>query len=282
MSAGPAQVRQPSVTVAAGVGRGVAHLALGTAGARPRPMPRFAVALVALPTLLAACSEPTGSTDIAPTLRFADRTDAEIVRLINAAGGTEMFQAEGTFGSYDDSDPGGDPCPAIAVVDEAATITGGCSTSDGVAIAGTLTIDNPLGFDQLDYDYRADTVYRAAGFSLTDGGQTISFDGELRRADQFATWDADLVVTIGGVALRSDLFYHCTNPDNPRCTLSGSGLELIGVGGARVSGQVAIDRAAGRQTASFTLRGVDVLHVATADGCVAWSIEGTDRGRTCP
>jgi hypothetical protein len=40
--------------------------------------------------------------------------------------------------------------------------------------------------------------------------------------------DADLVVTIGGVALRSDLFYHCTNPDNPRCALSGSGLELIG------------------------------------------------------
>lgn len=239
-------------------------------------------ALSALSALLLACSEPTGSTDVEPTLRFADRTDAEIVRLINAAGGTEMFQAEGAFGRYDDGDPERDPCPAIAVTDATATITGGCSTTDGVAIAGTLTIDNPLGFDQTDYDYRDDTVYRAAGFTLTEAGQGIAYDGELRRADQFATWDADLIVTIGGVALRSDLFYHCTNPDNPRCALSGSGLELIGVGGALVSGQVAIDRAAGRQTASFTLRGVDVLEVAIADGCIAWSIEGTDRGRACP
>ncbi|MBP8809102.1 MAG: hypothetical protein KBG48_28790 [Kofleriaceae bacterium] len=243
-------------------------------------MPRLP--FVAFSLLLAACSEPTGSTDIASTLRFADRTDAEILRLINAAGGTEMFQAEGALGRYDDSDPERDPCPAVDVQDGTAVITGGCTTMDGVTLAGYATIDNPLGFDALDYDYQSDTVYQANAFTITDSGQSITYDGELRRADQFATWDADLVVTIGGVALRSDLFYHCTNPDNPRCALSGSGLELIGVGGALVSGQVAIDRAAGRQTASFTLRGVDVLNVAMADGCVAWSIEGTDRGRTCP
>lgn len=242
---------------------------------------RVSIAL-AVVSALAACGDSGGSTDIQPTLRFADRTDAEIARLISAAGGSEMFQAESVFGSYDDSGFDTDPCPGITVSGSTATITGGCTTQDGVVIAGAFTVDNPIGFDQIDWSFGDDTVYRATGFSLTDGGFTRTFDGELIRTDQFATWDADLTVTLDGVALRSDLYYHCTNPDNPRCSLSGSGLELPGVGGALVSGSVSVDRAAGRQTASFTLRGVDRLTVAIADNCIAWSIEGTDRGMTCP
>lgn len=239
---------------------------------------------LALALGLAACGDPGGSTDVEPTLRFADRTDAEIIRLINAAGGTEMFRAEAVMGQFDDSASDPDPCPAITIEGQTATVIGGgCTTRDGDVVNGWFSVDNPIGFDQIDWSFGDATAYTAHDFSVGDGGPgALVFSGTLVRTDQFATWDADLTVTDGTGALRSDLYYHCTNPDNPRCTVSGSGLELIGVGGALVSGQVVIDRSANRQTASFTLRGVDRVEVSIADNCVAWSLVGTDRGVTCP
>lgn len=224
-----------------------------------------------------------GGTDIQGTLVFADRSDLEIVRLINAAAGTEVFGAEAQLNRFGDTFDS-DPCPSVTVSGNVATVTGGCTTGDGVAIEGTLTVTNPLGWDQIDdYDFGSPTVYEARAFSVTYSGQQPQiFDGTIRRSDSFTVLDADITVTQLGVALRSDLYYHCTNPSSPACTVSGSGIELVGVGGALVSGSVSIDRAAGRQTSQFTLQGVDRLTVIQDGSCVGWSIEGTDRGITCP
>ncbi|MBK9036836.1 MAG: hypothetical protein IPL61_37235 [Myxococcales bacterium] len=222
-----------------------------------------------------------GSTDVEPTLVFADRTDLEITRLINAAGGVDMFSAESVIGQFGDTfDP--DPCPAITVAGTVATITGGCTRADGVRVEGTATAENPLGWDQLDYRYSDDTLYTFQQLSFGDAQATQIFDGSLRRADGLTTWDADLTVTSFGLTIRSDLYYHCTDPNNPRCALTNSGLELTGAGGALASGRVSIDRTTNRQTMDFTLKGRDTLTMHSNGTCVGWQIEGTDRGMPCP
>jgi hypothetical protein len=237
---------------------------------------------IAIALFAAAACGGGGETDIEATLRFADRSDPEIVRLINAAAGTDMFMAESQIDQFGDTFDD-DPCPSIAISGTVATVTGGCTRLDGTQVQGSATVTNPLGWDQIeDYDYGSDTVYEANQLVLIEESFTQSFDGVIRRGDNLTSWDADITVTSFDVTLRSDLYYVCTNPSAPRCTLSGSGLELPGIGGAQVSGTVTIDPDSGRQTAEFTLQGADRLTVTSDGTCVAWSIEGTDRGMTCP
>lgn len=219
---------------------------------------------------LAACGG--GSTDIEGTLVFADRSDAEIARLISAASGTDMFSAQSAIDRFSGES---DPCPAIAASGDTVTLTGGCTTADGMAIEGTATVTNPTSFDQVEYSFGDDTVYELTGWSLTQSSFTQAFDGNVR-IESFTTWDADVTVTQLGVEVRSDLHYDC---ESSSCDLDGSGIEMIGVGGATVSGSVQVNNSG---TASFRLRGEDTLTAAISQGCVAWTIEGTDRQKTCP
>jgi hypothetical protein len=231
--------------------------------------------------LAAACGGGGGSTDIESTLRFADRTDVEIARLINAAAGSDMFLAAARVDDFGDTFDG-DPCPTIAVAGSTVTVTGGCTRRDGTEVRGAAVITNPFAWDQVeDYDFGDDTTYEFQQLVLADDDFEQTFDGVMARADSMTVWDADVTVTQGGLTLRSDLYYKCSNPSAPRCALSGSGLELIGVGGARVSGQVVVDPDTNRQTADFTLTGADTLTVHTDGVCVEWQIEGTDRQMVC-
>ena len=227
--------------------------------------------------VLAACGGGGGSTDIDGTLVFADRTDLEISRIISAAGGTDMFLFQGQFG--DTFDP--DPCPTIAVDGDTGTVTGGCTTADGVMITGTATVTNPFSWDQIEYQNGDDSLYEAQGLTFAQTGYSQTFDGFVRRPSDFTTWDADVTVTQSGVALRSDLYYHCSNPSAPSCSVSGSGLELIGVGGATVSGKVKVNLDTQESTADYTLKGVDTLTVHITQTCVEWQVEGTDRRSVC-
>jgi hypothetical protein len=237
---------------------------------------------IAFALLAATACGGGGGTDIEATLRFADRTDPEIVRLINAAAGTDMFMAEGQIDQFGDTFDS-DPCPSITVSGNTATVTGGCTRLDGLQIQGSATVTNPLGWDQIeDYEYGSDTVYEATQFALIDANFTQTFDGVIRRGDNLTSWDADITVMMWDLTLRSDLYYVCSNPSAPRCTLSGSGLELPGIGGAHVSGTVTVNLDTNRQTSSFTLQGADRLTVSSDGICVAWSISGTDRGMSCP
>lgn len=233
--------------------------------------------------VLAGCGGG-GGTDIQGTLVFADRSDAEILRLINAALGTDMFIAEAQLNQFGDSFDA-DPCPTVSIEGNVATITGGCTTADGIAIEGSAVVTNPLGWDRIeDYDFNAPTTYEAHELTFTYAGQSPQiFDGYIHRTDSLTVYDADISVTQLDVAVRSDLFYRCTDPSNPRCTVSGSGIELIGVGGATVTGTIVLDRASGQQTLDFTLQGADRLTVHRDATCaLGWSIEGTDRGMPCP
>jgi hypothetical protein len=226
---------------------------------------------------LVACGSG-GSTDVDPTLVFAERSDAEISRIIGAAGGGDMFSAQSQVDQFGDTfEP--DACPTIAISGNTATVTGGCTRADGTMIMGEAIVENPAGWDQIDWT-GGDSRYELHQLAFVmDGGVTFSYDGFIERRDTFSTWDADLTATSFGVTMRSDLYYHCENPSSPSCDLTNSGIELFDVGGALVSGNVHIDGQS--QVSDFDLRGVDRMTVHIAGGCVGWQIEGTDRRAAC-
>jgi hypothetical protein len=227
--------------------------------------------------LVAACGGGGGSTDIESTLRFADRTDVEISRLVSAATGSEGFQAQATLSSFDNSfDAEPDPCPAISISGKTVTITGGCTTRDSVTIEGSGAITNPLGWGsgetELEYDYGSDSIYELHGFALVQSGQRRGYDGVFVIEGGYTTMDMNLTTDQLGTLVRSDIYMDCNRSG---CSVSGSGVELVGVGGARVSGTVLV---AGQDaSASFTLKGVDTVKVTMANNCVSWKLEGTDR-----
>lgn len=225
--------------------------------------------LIVLAVLAACGGGGGGSTDIKPTLVLADRSDAEIASLINGAGGTYMFSAET---AVDQFSVVVDPCPTIAVSGDTITITGGCTTADGIAIAGSASIQNPRDWSQVQYDFNKDTVYTYEGLTETQSGLTQSFDGIMKISG--ATYDADVTTTTAGTTMRSDLFYSC-DTGSQSCSLSGSGLELGDLGGVLVSGSV---RVSGQSaTASYTIKGVGTVTANITQTCVSWKLEGTSR-----
>jgi hypothetical protein len=225
--------------------------------------------------VLAGACGGGGSTDVKPTLKFADRSDTEIAALINAAGGTAMFSAQSQLDQFAGTT---DPCPAIAVAGNTVTLTGGCTTSDGVTFGGTASVTNSPSWDQITYNPGADTDYELDAVTFTQSGLTTSYDGRVTISGTYTTYDADITSDLLGIDTRSDLHYECDRSAQS-CSLSGSGIEMIGVGGALVGGSVSI--AGGATSSSFTLRGIDTLTAHVAQGCVAWSISGTQRAQTC-
>ena len=208
-------------------------------------------------------------------MRFADRSDAEIARLISAAGGTDMFGAESQLNSV--ADPlMPDPCPAISITGNTATVTGGCTTHDGVEIQGSALVTNPVGWSQIDTQYGVDTEYDLHQLSFVQSGFSQTYDGSFKITNSFATYDAHITATMLGVSVRSDIYYQC---DTSSCDLDGSGVELIGAGGAQVSGTVHVTNSG---SAEFTLKGADTLTAQLTRSCVAWQISGSARAKTCP
>jgi hypothetical protein len=228
-----------------------------------------------------------GSTDIDGTLRFADRSDAEISRLVSAASGSEGFQAQATAESFADPSEPDDPCPARAFSGDTGTITGGCTTQDGAAIEGSITIKNPLNwclvFDtanswcDMEYEgnFTAASKYTFTGFAITQSGFRRTFDGFLTSATLDGYIDMDVTSEQLGIAVRSDIYVE--RDDSRNVSINGSGVELVGVGGALVDGEVSVSTTTNQTTGSFTLDGVDTVKVTMANNCVSWQIQGTQR-----
>jgi hypothetical protein len=226
--------------------------------------------------VLCACSGSDHTTNVKPTLRFADRSDTEIARLISAAGGTDMSAAQVEIEQF--SPPRTDPCPALSVAGNTATLTGGCTTTDGMTLAGIATVQNPLGWDGTTYVYNHPTVYTLEQYAITQASTVMTFDGYVNYDLVNSVEECDLTTTELGLTVRSDLYYKCDAGRS--CSLEGSGLELDGAGGALVSGGISVSNNV--ETASYTLRGVDTLSVKITQGCISWSIAGTDRQQVCP
>ena len=226
---------------------------------------------------LAACGGKGGSTDVDPTLRFSDLSDTEISRMVAAASASEGFQAQSQLFQFDDPiEP--DPCPLVEedLAANRVTITGGCTTMDGTTIEGSAVLSNPTGWGELDYNFGDDSIYEFTAFSITSGTAPASFtqswDGVFTVGPSFTDLDLDLTTDSFGVAVRSDIFMDCSRTE---CEHGNSGLELIGKGGALVSGKIGI--AGQTATGGMTLDGADTVTVTIANNCTSWVLEGTDR-----
>ena len=220
-----------------------------------------------------ACGGGGGSTDIQSTLRFADRTDAEISRLVNAATGSEGFQAQAMVGQFEDPfEP--DPCPTTAISGNTITFTGGCTTTDGTMIEGTARITNPLDVEAIEYDFGDDTIYELDGFGIVYASSNTRqhYTGTFVISGGYTELDMDITADTFGAVVRSDIYMDCSRS---RCTISGSGVELVGIGGAKVSGTVLVGSQSA--SASYTLKGEDTVKVTIENNCVSWRLEGTDR-----
>ncbi|HTR54803.1 MAG TPA: hypothetical protein VMJ10_29140 [Kofleriaceae bacterium] len=224
--------------------------------------------------LLVGCGGSSAS-DIKPTLEFAPLPQATIDRLVNAAGGTDMFDAETQVMDQQDT-----TCPSVATSGDVVTITGGCTTAAGMMVSGSAVLTNTGAFETTSNPAN-DQVFEFDQLAFTAGSTTsASYDGEFHVNLEAATYSADLTVDSFGVTVRSLLSIHC-NLSSKSCDLGGSGLELIDPmvgGGAQVSGSLADTSPA---TGSIDLVGADQLAVTYAQGCVTTAISDGAQMQVC-
>lgn len=246
---------------------------------RKHPM-RLACLLSLTLASLVACDDGY-STDIDASLRFADRSDGEISRLAGAATGNEGFSAQANVMRFDDNSSEPDPCPAIAVDAGArtVTITGGCTTVDGVEIQGSALVKNPLSWgDTLEGDFTEATRFEMTGFALVQQSYVQSFDGHVEIGSLYDYVDMDITTKLLDIEVRTDLRMDCNGGTS--CDFGG-GVELIGAGGAHVSGEISVSGQSA--TTHVTLDGKDTLDFDIENNCVTWRISGTERMYTsCP
>jgi hypothetical protein len=201
--------------------------------------------------LVAACSG-SRTVDIRPSLRFADRTSAEIQRLIAAARGAEIYAATYTLATSP-----GDSCPVVSIAGQTTTFQGGCTTQAGAMFDGTASLARDSA-DRAQFD----------AWTLTEPSGSTTYSGYVEwRNTPLLGAESDLTADIDGVAVRSDLTYGChalpgcDNECTMECTPDGSGIELVGVGGALVSGTWRYNVMGNIHLVdtSITLRGADTL-----------------------
>jgi hypothetical protein len=148
---------------------------------------------------------------------------------------------------------------------------------DGTTVGGSVVVKNPVAWDEVTYNYQDDTDYELSALSITNSGQAMTFDGRVTISSNFTVYDADVTSTVLGTSIRSDIHYEC-DQGSQTCDLSGSGIELAGVGGALVSGSAKVGQAA---SASYTLQGTDTLKATVTSGCVAYTISDSTTAKVC-
>lgn len=233
---------------------------------------------------LVACTGTSGhTTDIQPTLSFATLDAATIERLVDAATGADVFGAQSAVEQYSTSNGA---CPAVGVLGQTITLTGGCTDAFGVMVDGAARIDNPMSWLQVEYDPSQPTQYTFEQLTLTQtqAATVQSYDGLLDLENSMTVYSADLDATLQGVKVRSDLFIECTREGSSQlsCRLSTSGLELVGQGGALASGTILESTLGSDLMANVSLEGTDTLTATIAQGCVAWTISDSANAKTCP
>jgi hypothetical protein len=214
--------------------------------------------------LVVGCGSSAPTTDIAPTLRFADRSDAEINALICGAATDDFLVSDVML-----SELGMSTCPSV----QGDTLVGGCTTVNGTAITGSVARSY------------AGTRFDALTIT-TKAASTVTWNGSRGFGNS-----PDLTVEREGISVREQLNYTCvdlvdceeSNTCRQMCTSESSGVELVDVGGALVSGTWKYDAMPDPHLVDTHLRlvGEDTL-TAVGDVEGSWQV-GSRSGRfACP
>lgn len=234
---------------------------------------KLALALAPL-AFLVACGDDGGGESPPRQFNFDEAAESDIAMFIAIASGTHIEDAHRDIRRYAQPSNPPDPCPAQAVAGSVVTLTGGCTTQNGITIAGTATLTNPISWTGVEYDGNQNEIY-----AFTDYVETTEIAGERRLDGQIVFGqnnnpaDADLVTGIGEVDARTDLVIACGAAG---CDFSGTA-EIVGVGMATVMGQ----RPTGSVETMLNLRGADTLEVTLGFGaggpCAEWRVVETGR-----
>jgi hypothetical protein len=221
--------------------------------------------------LVAACSGSSQQEAV-----FAGRSDAQIERAAAAVTGGDVTAATFLAVLYEN---GSGACPSVTRdAQNVAHVQGGCTTSDGKQLAGSVAIDNIPNLTDTGADPTKPGRLDFAQLSITNAGHTMSFDGSID-IDPAGTSSpggltAALDFGLDGVVSHDDFTYHC----DTQCTYdAGSTIDVDGIGEATVTGTFTLTSP---QQVMIQLRGADELDLQTSNGCIAYS--GAATGELCP
>jgi hypothetical protein len=216
--------------------------------------------------LVVGCGSSPHTTDIAPTLRFADRSDAEIDQLICSAASNDVLEAFAMVSAFY-----GGTCPGLK-----GAPGDGCITASGTTIMGSVTREPAnIQFDAL---------------TLTNPTFVETWNGSVDAGNELSAV-SDLTVDRAGIRVRADLGYTCVDLGNCEeqnlctfsCTPEGSGVELVGVGGALlVSGSWGYQARSSAHLVApiIQLLGEDRLAVDTTG--TTWHVGSRSGSFSCP
>lgn len=219
------------------------------------------------------------TTNIEPTLELAAQSDADLLRIAEAATGREALEIQRYLLEIFEHPLHSDPCPAIAIDDlaHAVTIVGGCQRADGTVVEGRAHIANPMRWaDQLGRG-RSDVPTRyELDLAVTQYGFEQAYTGYIELGPAGAYVDIDLWIAKLGQHVRTDVRIACGVHG---CRVLGGGVELLGAGGVHVSGFASTN--AGETHVELT--GIGRLDFDMADGCRQWRVLDTPRSYiSCP
>ncbi|MEZ4364762.1 MAG: hypothetical protein R2939_00575 [Kofleriaceae bacterium] len=234
---------------------------------------RATLASLSLLTSLAACTDdapppPTGDATL------AEATPAQLRRIVTGGLGLDGITATFLVGSY--VDQVGVACPAVTTAGDTLTVTGGCTTDDGVRIDGAVVGRNvPALFAPPDPSVVTEVTLD--GFELDDPAQgRMRFDGSMSwRADDYYAYD--LRTVIGG--LEAELTARYEVDDTSMAPVGDAQVTVPGVGTAAIAGRWNRTLDGG----TFELLGADVLTIdlgAAREDCTPYAIDGV-AGELC-
>jgi hypothetical protein len=240
------------------------------------------ISVLSLSMSLGACASDDDDPVGPATASFAGRDDAHLHRAAFAAVGGDAFYLL-LFGSSFTSDDTA-ACPAVRTTGAVTTVTGGCVTTDGVRLDGTLTLTNVDGVFTRNpaYDPSKPSTIVAAGWRDDGGDGFDAIDGTLTLTPSGAGMirDLDLDATLKGLRAQIDATYDCA-ADNVCTFAAGSRLDVDGIGAADLSGTFRFDEPL---TGTITLSGADqmIVDVATStERCFKVAVAGAAARPAC-
>jgi hypothetical protein len=220
---------------------------------------RFAVAIAVLGT--SACGNDLG---IDATLNHEALDDATILRLLNAASGGEAEQAVHSLVSLRDLMNDDPLCPSVVedVATATVTLTGGCTTHDGISVIGSAQAVRHPGWGN---DGTQVARYTFDSFRISGPFAPFIYDGTVEWGP--TSLAMDLHIDTGDQVIVARGTRSCENAST--CSLD-AGVQLD-VGGALASGSL---------SGTWRLQGADLVEVThDSQGCARVHIVG---GREVP
>jgi hypothetical protein len=223
---------------------------------------RCAVAVAIAVLWTAACGEDLG---IDATLTQEALEDATILELVSAASGYEAEQAVHSLVYLRDQMNDDPLCPSVVEDTATATVTltGGCTTHDGISVIGSAQAIRHPGWGN---DGTQVARYTFDSFRISGPFPSFVYDGTIEWGPTSLEMDLHIDTSDHVIVARGTRA--CENTSS--CTLN-AGVQLLDAGGALASGSL---------NGTWRLQGADVVEVThDSSGCAHVHIVG---GREVP